>query len=216
MENNQYANPTTLENNQKNPLHHPLVIILISAVVFTIFGYSVGTQVSKNQGRDKAPTFFMNSEVVQTKPSEASLEATWQNHSIDSIGLTFSTPPEMEVTSSVDNNSQTGQPQTLTMYIQKNVAGADYYQLYGIYQWNSSTDSQALLEVYKEELNPESIKEITMSGLPALEGQIKGQRNRFVTYIAIDQGILSLYTADPTPANKEMTDQILATFQFKN
>jgi len=82
-----------------------------------------------------------------------------------------------------------------------------------LYQFDRAY-SQEDVEIFKDDLEPSTPKEVIISGYPALEGQVKGQRNRFVTYIFTEKGRFSLFTAEPTPENKAITDQILETFEF--
>lgn len=129
----------------------------------------------------------------------------WKLYTFEQIGLTFKAPPELEVTIDLEAPA---------LYIQKGIGGqSDYYQLYGLYQ-SGSQFSSVSLEDYKPDLdNP---RDVTIGGLPAIEGQIKGERNRFVTHIKTVDGVFSLFTAEPTAENKALTDQILATFEFIN
>lgn len=66
----------------------------------------------------------------------------------------------------------------------------------------------------KNEMNTNTANEITVAGLPAIQGQIKGERQRWVTYIIKDGYLLKLYTSEPTEENRLITEQILSTFKF--
>lgn len=150
--------------------------------------------------------------VPDTSPSSYEQAGTRDEYSFAEIGLNFSTPSEMEVTGElIDTN-------TFNLTVQRGQYPAEeYYQLYGIFRLEdtnfdpSSIDTQNL----KEQLAPESIKERVVGGFPAIQGQYKGERNRLVTFVITDRGLFTLATAQPTPQNGELTDDILDTFTFK-
>lgn len=133
----------------------------------------------------------------------------WKSHTISDANLTFLAPNDLKVTSETQN------PGSLTLYVEKNTGSQNPYQLYGIYQWDIKYSRESL-EDYKQELEPSSIKDLTISGFPAVEGQVNGPRNRFVTKILTNKGMFTLYTAEPTTENKQLSDQILSTFKFTN
>jgi len=139
--------------------------------------------------------------------------STWKSHTISDIKLTFSAPPDMEVTSDTQKDTKAN-PDALTLYVERGTAmESSYYQLYGIYQWGEQYDKEALT-AFKGDLDPSSIEEKTVAGFPAISGQVKGERNRLVTAILTSDGMFKLLTSEPTAANKKITDQILATFSF--
>jgi predicted Zn-dependent protease len=82
-----------------------------------------------------------------------------------------------------------------------------------LYQLGSQFTDESL-EAMKQELNPDSVKDVTVGGLAAIDGQVQGERNRFVTHIITKKGRLSLFTAEPTAENKLLTEKILSTFVF--
>lgn len=140
----------------------------------------------------------------------------WKNYTVPELQLSYEAPSDMEVNYEVQPNLSTGKPSTLTLYIQKSTPhDAQYYQLYGLYQFDLPTSDSTLNE-YKSGMVAESIKESSFSGLRTLQGQIKGERSRFVTYIELPsrKGIFSLYTAGPTEKNRQITESILSTFNF--
>lgn len=141
-----------------------------------------------------------------TSQSENSLETrNWEHYEFQEVGLSFSAPFEMDVTGEmIDENA-------FTLYVQKGeyTEGEEYYQLYGMYNLNDKKD--VARDDLKTELNSDSIEETTISGFEAVKGQYKGERNRFVTFIITDRGLLTLATSQPTEENKLLTDQILET-----
>lgn len=138
----------------------------------------------------------------------------WEGHAIPDAKLTFAAPADLIFYTETQRHIDTGAAYSLTMYVQRETGNSpDYYQLYGLYQWGEAYATKDIAQ-FKGDLQPGSIEETTISGYPALKGQVKGERNRFVTYIFTDIGKFSLFTAEPTSVNKALTDSILATFVF--
>lgn len=216
------VNPSPLQPQIKTNLMMPIfVTLLMSAVVFGFVGYYLGRQssvtqtVAENIQNLPIPTSSPLLSSPTVSPAVSDSIADWETHTIKDASLTFSAPSEMTVRSETQKDSETGIPYSLNLYVEKDMGQPNYYQLYGVYQWDIKYTQDAL-NAYKENLEPASIKNITLSGFPALEGRVKGQRNRFVTYILTDKGMFSLFTAESTQMNKQITDQILATFKFTN
>lgn len=136
-----------------------------------------------------------------------------KNYSFPQAKISFLVPEELNVSLSQPN------PEVFALYIQNyqnSVAEIDKpYQLYGLFQ-PGIYDPDIYYEELKTDLEPASIKEVKISGFPAVEGQIKGERNRFVTHILTNTGKWSLFTSEPTIENKNLTEQILSTLKFTN
>ncbi|MDP2638149.1 MAG: hypothetical protein Q8P26_03755 [Candidatus Levybacteria bacterium] len=133
----------------------------------------------------------------------------WQQHAIEEVGLTFQAPKDVTVTWENPDES------AVNLYAQRgSMQEGNYYQLYGIFRMDSVATEEDLENV-KEELNSETVKNIVIDGYKAVEGQVKGERNRFVAYILKDKNLFTLATSQPTKENKELTDKILSTFDFK-
>lgn len=191
------------------------VIFFLAIVLLTTASALVAFYVS-NKTKETAVTSQDDISTVQptSRPSEPQNETeTWNVHTYADMGISFKAPPEMEVSSEAQKNDA-GVPYSYTLYVQKGQGGqSDYYQLYGLYQLGSQF-MEGSLESMKQELNPNSVKDVTIGGLAGIDGQIQGERNRFVTHIITKKGRLSLFTAEPTIANKQLTDRILSTFVF--
>lgn len=200
------------------PKRNTLLYIVIG-ILFIIFAILIYTfSASKKENTNNQPP-------QPTKPAEAlptlpPLDTSnWTPHTVEDITATFKAPPEMKVTSETQKNSETNEPYGLTMYIEKNVGSSDYYQLYGVYEFASAypqrEHTKDLLEVFKFDLQPETIRDTEIAGYPAVEGQLVGERNRYVTYILTPDGMLTFFTAEPTPQNKQITNAILSTLKLK-
>lgn len=154
--------------------------------------------------------------VATTNPSASpAADATWQTYQVPLLGLTYQAPSNLTV------NLEEPNPGVVTLYIENGVTNFEctddttpcYYQLYLIAQTEYFVSEEQLGNL-KSELIPDSIVETTVGGYPAIQGQVAGERNRYVTYIIKDNVQISIWTAQPTTANKLLTDQILATFEF--
>ena len=91
----------------------------------------------------------------------------------------------------------------------------DYFQMYGLLQFSiPATD----WETYKNDvLNSDMYayaQEIEVNGLPGIDSQLGGQRNRFVYHFPLDGRILTIAVSDPTEANKVLADEIISTLEF--
>jgi hypothetical protein len=54
-----------------------------------------------------------------------------------------------------------------------------------------------------------------MAGYSGIEGLIMGPKTRFITTVLKDGKLFSVSTMPPSQENKELTNQILTTFEFK-
>jgi len=142
--------------------------------------------------------------------------ANWKEYSFPNVGLTFKAPANLSVELTETKNSNTGASVGYSLYIQNNSTDIKkFYQLYGTYQNPPNTNySEKDLEVHKQDLIPNSITSIIIDGHIGTRGQISGQRNRFVTHLLINNGFLSLFTAEPTMDNEKLSNQIIDTFKF--
>jgi hypothetical protein len=93
--------------------------------------------------------------------------------------------------------------------------GEDYFQIYGHLQYGLP---QITWEDYKNEiLNSDMYqyaREIEINGLPGLDTQFIGPRNRFVYHFMLDGLVLTMAVADPTEENKDLADQIISTLEY--
>ena len=148
---------------------------------------------------------------VTEQPDQTDPDTQWPIYQFQEVGMTVSTPPEMKVSGELLDDS------TFTLYIEQGAYPAeDYYQLYGLYDMNPNYDPKSInIEASTDGLEPSSITEGSVSGYKSVSGQNKGQRNRFVTYVFTDKGILTLSTSEPTPENEKLTAKILKTMEIE-
>lgn len=144
---------------------------------------------------------------IQPQPVKETEKPTWKSYTFEKIGLTFSAPSDMTVDSEQSDES------IFTFTVQRGAyPDQDYYQLYASLQITENPEND--VESVKGDLVDGS-KNTTIGGFKAVQGQYKGERNRFVTFIFTDRGILTSATSQPTPENEKITDSILKTFTFE-
>lgn len=151
----------------------------------------------------------------------SSVQTDWQEQTIEEIGLTFKMPPDTTFRKEVSEGDEV---RKVVFYVQKGSNDNPDYMLYGLYQLQP--DRQATDEVdierWKAEMNTNTIKDTTVDRYFGVEGLINGKesefvsdRTRYVKVVLKDGGIFSISTLPPTHENKELTEQILATFDFQ-
>lgn len=189
---------------------------IISAVILTclaIFGFS-GYYLRKQSSFPKTNE-VQNSTTSFPTVTPINFNSNWRSYTFQPIQLTLRIPSELTVHAEEPNPGN-----DFAAYIQNYpynapVPSKNAYQLYIIWQ-KTPTFNQYEFQQLKNDLDISSIENTIIGGYPAIKGQIKGKRDRFVTYILKDNTIISLFTSEPTPTNKALTDQIIATFQFIN
>lgn len=173
-----------------------IVLLLIGAVAYYF-------------GINKGKMMFTSSPATV-----ADITANWKSYDFKTINLSLKAPGEFTVEASEPNKGS-----DFTAYIQNAAFNKgdvnNSYQLY-IYWQKTPPIPDVEFRKLKDGLIPESIQEITVSGFPAIQGQIKGERNRFATFILHNKQRISLLTSQPTEINKKITDEIISTFKFTN
>jgi len=145
--------------------------------------------------------------------SQADETADWKTYIFEPIRLSLKVPAKFTVHTEEPNPGN-----DFTGYIQNYLFNApvpseNAYQLYVIWQKTPSI-TQSEFQQLRNDLNTNSVEDTVIAGFPAIKGQVKGERNRFVTFILKGNTKISLFTSEPTHVNKERTDQILSTFRF--
>ena len=64
-------------------------------------------------------------------------------------------------------------------------------------------------------MDPKTIKDVTVGEYKGIEGLILGPKTRYITVLLKNNRLFTVSTIPPTQENKILTDQILATFNFK-
>lgn len=182
-------------------------VILACFLLFGFGGYYFGKQPSKTRSEEQnQPT---------PSPTTTKIDSTtsWKSYIFQPLLLSLKVPSELTVHTQESNPGN-----DFTAYIQNYpfnapVPSENAYQLYIIWQ-KTPTVTQTEFQQLKNDLDINSVENIVIAGYPAIKGQVKGERNRFVVYILKGDTKISLFTSEPTQINKNLTDQILSTFEF--
>ncbi len=80
-----------------------------------------------------------------------------------------------------------------------------------LYRDASSED----IEKAKTEMDPETIKEVSIGSYQGIEGKVTGPKERWLTVILKDNKLFTISTFPATTENKDLTDQIIQTISFE-
>jgi hypothetical protein len=130
---------------------------------------------------------------------------------VGTVGLYITVPEGM--TFREEKADDPSRPMIGGFYIEKGPENEPSYQFYVLY--NASNNTTEGLEKAKKEMDPATIKEVTLGGYKGIEGLVIGPKNRYLTYIIKDGNLISFSTIPPSPENKEITDQVLSTISFQ-
>jgi hypothetical protein len=140
--------------------------------------------------------------------------------SFDQLGISLEIPEELVVIKDpIVNLDDPDRLESYLFYIQnyepEGGPGDDYFQMYGHLQFGIPATAW---EDYKNEVLSsdmyEYAREIEVNGLPGIDSQFTGQRNRFVYHFMLDGRVLTIAVSDPTEENKTLADQIINTLEF--
>jgi hypothetical protein len=89
------------------------------------------------------------------------------------------------------------------------------FQMYGLLQYNLPSISwEQFAEVQDDSQGMyQYVNPIEINGLRGFDTQFSGQRNRFVYLFYLEGHVLSIAVSEPTPENKALADQIIASLQ---
>lgn len=180
-----------------------LVVLLAVLALRFLLGGSEDTWICDNgqwvkHGNPSAP-------MPETGCGES--ENDWQSQTVEEIGLSFRHPQDMTFRKEVADDS--AGVRAVGFYVEK-----EDYTLYGVYQSKSEATEEDL-EKAKTEMDTATIKEITIDGYKGIEGLVSGPKTRYLTTIIKDGKLFSVSTIPPTEENKNLTEKILAAFNFE-
>jgi hypothetical protein len=149
----------------------------------------------------------------------SSLEEEDKKINLDYLGISFSIPKELNFESVPNFNTETEKLDSYTFYIQKEAYDTskpeEYFQMYGLMQFDIPTTTLEDLYKMKEDKNTYSYtKEIEINGVKGLEAQFSGQRNRYVYYLLLNDRLLTIAVSEATDANKKLAESILNTLEM--
>ncbi|OQA93094.1 MAG: hypothetical protein BWY24_00735 [Microgenomates group bacterium ADurb.Bin219] len=135
----------------------------------------------------------------------------WQEQTIDEIGLTLKYPQNLTFRKEIADDN--GRIRTLGFYIE-NKDDSNPYMLYGLYQMDKNA-TLADLDKNKIGMDTSSIKDTSIDGYNGFYGLVLGEKTRYMAIVLKGDKLFSVSTIPPTQENKDLTDQILATFDFQ-
>lgn len=142
----------------------------------------------------------------------SSEQNNWQQETVEEIGLTFQHPSDLVFRKEVANDGDTFR--TVGFYVTKGSENNPEYQLYGLFQQFKDATEQDI-ELAKQEMDTTTVQETNIDNYVGIQGLITGPRTRFSTVIIKNGKLFTVSTMPPTQENKELTDQILTTFEFE-
>lgn len=152
------------------------------------------------------------SQIINSPSQESTQQNSQIEQIIEEIGLQFSYPNDLTFRKEIADDY--GKIRNLGFYIEKGSSDNPTYMLYGLYQFQKNATEQDL-EKTKTDMDRSTIKETSIDGYKGIEGLILGPKTRYVTAILKDGKLFSVSTIPPTQENKELTDRIISTFDFK-
>lgn len=147
----------------------------------------------------------------KTFTRQISSQPDLQEETVEEIGLSFQHPKDLVFRKEIADDG--GKIRTVGFFLTKGLENNPEYQMYGLYQQFKDATEQDL-ELSKKEMDPNSIKEVSIDGYKGIEGLILGPKTRYITIVLKDKKLFSISTLPPTQKNKTLTETILPTFKF--
>lgn len=139
-------------------------------------------------------------------------EADWQEETVSEVGLRLEHPKDLVFRKEIADDD--GRIRTVGFFLTRGVETDPEYQMYGLYQ-QFKEGTQQDLELAKREMDTSTIKEVTIDGYQGIVGLIIGPKTRYITTVLKGGKLFSVSTMPPTQENKELTEKILSTFDFR-
>lgn len=155
-----------------------------------------------------------------TLEDPATVSAT-KRYSFEELGISLEIPSDLYVKKEplVKYDDQ-GKLDGYLFYIQNygypGGPSSGSFQMYGHLQYNLQPITwERFIEIRDNSQGMyEYITPIEINGLKGYDAQYAGQRNRYVYTFYLQGQVLSIAVADPTPENKALSDEIIATLQY--
>lgn len=135
------------------------------------------------------------------------VNSDWQTQTVNEIGVTFQHPKGTTFRKEIAEDA--AGIHSAGFFVEK-----EGYTLYGVYQPNKEATEQNIT-MAKTEMDPQTIKEVTVAGYKGIEGLILGPKTRYITILLKNNRLFTISSIPPTQENKALTDDILATFKFE-
>ena len=144
------------------------------------------------------------------------IQDDWQPQTFSEEGLTlsFKIPPDTTFRKEIADDA--GRVRVASFYVERGAKDNPTYQLYAVYQPLLDATEQDIEKV-KTGMDPASIKETSIDGYSGIEGiaNANDPKKHYATVVLKDGRLFSVSTYPPQPENKELTDIIVATFDFQ-
>lgn len=201
-----------------------IALLLVGVLIWQLKGREVTQNISSFEDCAAAGFPVMESYPEQCRTSDGrtftrviSEQEGWQTQIFDEAGLilNFKIPPDTTFRKEIADNA--GTIRVASFYVEKGLKDNSTYQLYAVYQPIENVTEQDLEKV-KTNMDPASIKEVSIDGYSGIEGiaNFSDPKAHYSTVIIKDGKMFSISTWPPTPENKELTDKILETIEFNN
>lgn len=182
-------------------------LVAVAGISVVIAGVSVYSRRDTTPSTEPTPT--TQTVKVSPIPKATPKRALKPNeHFLASSGLYVQVPEGLNFRQDPENERIEG------FYIEVGPQDKPTYQMYGLYQLTKAATEKDL-EMAKTEMDPKSIKEVTIAGYKGIEGAVAAPKARYLTLIIKDGKLLTFTTNPVTPENKVTTEQILSTLSFQ-
>jgi len=176
------------------------VLVVATLVILGVIGIAFVTLNKPNNGKQ-----------LSTEENSNPIDS-WEQQTIEEIGLTLKMPPDTTFRKEIGDND--GNIRTVAFYIEKGDENNPEYQLYALYLADKEGSTQ---DLEKAKTGMSSIKEASIDGYSGIEGtaNTNDPKKHYLTVVLKDGRLFSVSTYPPQPENKELTDKIIQTFNFR-
>lgn len=203
--------PPEVPAQKSSPIFAIALTVLLVAII-GLAGYFLYTKYLGGASNNEAANTVVTPAPVVVTPTP-NPTVSWKTYNFQPLSLSLRVPSDLIVHTEEPNPGY-----DFTAYIQNYAFNSPppedgAYQLYLIWQ-KKPIVTQNEFQLLKNDLIEATIEDAIIDGYPAIKGQVSGERNRFATFIFKETSVISLFTSEPTQANKALTDQILSTIEF--
>ena len=137
---------------------------------------------------------------------------TWIPQSVEAMKVSFKHPGNLEFKEELAEDGTS--MRTVGFYLTEGDFQSPDYQLYALLSLyrDASLDD---IEKAKTEMDPETIKEVSIGSYQGIEGKVTGPKERWLAVILKDNKLFTISTFPANEENKDLTDQIIQTISFE-
>ncbi len=204
------SQPTPVGKQKKS---FPVLKVLTTLVILGLLA-SLGYFGYQNYTSSKqTPVLTATPQPTPTSTPNSDPKANWTERKFEKFKLTFKAPPDLTIGESELN------PNQFTGYIQNDKISEAFFQMSFVYQKAGKKVRESDIQTFKDDARliiPGTARDVEIEGHPGFAGQMADKKSSFVTAFIKDGYWFIIYTVEPTQTNKELSDQIMATFKFTN